>query len=303
MNIHLIVNPNAGKKTGLAVSEQTQETLERHGARVTTGISTYPGRAVELAAAVRALPEEPSAVIAVGGDGTLFEVLNGLLRNRTDGDDVAPLPFPVGQIPVGTGNSFIKDLGIETPEDGVTAILQRKTRSVDVGTFVCGDGPFHFINLLGTGFVSNVAHRAGRYKRWGALSYIIGVLQETIALSPGHITLTVDGTRLEREGLFIEICNSRYTGGNMLIAPDAEIDDGLFDVILMEPVSRRKLLSLFPRIFSGTHVKDPVIEIIRAQAIRVETDTPWLLTPDGETFGSTPIDVGLLPRFLEVFSL
>lgn len=87
----------------------------------------------------------------------------------------------------------------------------------------------------------------------------------------------------------------------MLMAPGARIDDGLLDVVLLRSVSRRKLLSLFPQIFSGTHVEDPCIEVIRGATLSVETERPWLLTPDGETFGSTPITAGVLPRHVEMF--
>jgi len=233
-------------------------------------------------------------------------MINGLMDGwNTEGisgeGDPDPIPFPIGQIPVGTGNSFIRDLGIETPDEAAEAILGGTTRPVDLGTLSCSAGRYVFINLLGAGFVSSVAHRAGRYKRWGALSYVIGVLQETIALAPGQLTLTVDGTTVQREALFVEICNSRYTGGDMCMAPDAIIDDGLLDVVVMSRVTRRKLLTLFPRIFSGTHVQDPVIEVFRGRSIQVETDTPWLLTPDGETFGSTPIVVNVLPGHVRMY--
>lgn len=348
MIIHLIVNPNAGRRKGLTVADRARTLLEPAGFTVTTHVSTYPGHAIELAAgigaelaagagagaepaagpaaqpSVGADPAERAGVIALGGDGTLFEVINGLMRGAAGGGDAgngdaagaatgttggatgtaypgAPLPCPVGQIPVGTGNSFIQDLGLSTAEEAIQAILTGRTRPVDLGTLTCAAGTYSFINCLGAGFVSSVAHRAERYKRFGALSYVIGVLQETIALAPGELTLTVDGSRMEREALFVEICNSRYTGGNMMMAPGARIDDGLLDVVLMSRTTRRKLLTLFPSIFSGKHVEDPVIEVFRGRSISLRTETPWRLTPDGETFGSTPITVGILPAHLEMF--
>ena len=312
VNVHLIVNPNAGRRKGLATAEHARSVLESAGLTVVTHISTVPGETVSLAAEItgsgRFDPATISGVVALGGDGTLFEMINGLLRGAagpgtpTAGPGTPPrLPFPIGQIPVGTGNSFIRDLEISRTEDALQAVLGGRTRPVDLGTLRCDAGFWYFINLLGAGFVSAVAHRAGRYKRLGALSYIIGVLQETIALAPQDLTITVDGVEHKRHGIFVEICNSRYTGGNMLIAPDARIDDGLLDVIFMTGTSRRKLLSLFPRIFSGTHVQDPVIEVFRGSRVTVRTKKPWLLTPDGETFGSTPIEVGILPHHLEIF--
>ncbi len=303
MTVHLIVNPNAGKQRGLAIAGHAAAALAAAGMSVVTRVSAIPGQAIDLAAdaahaagAARTAGQN-DAVVAVGGDGTLFEVVNGVRKHCPEG----PLPFPLGQIPVGTGNSFIRDLGIAGAEEAIAAIAGGVTRPVDLGTLRCAAGEFSFINLLGAGFVSAVAHGAARYKRWGALSYIIAVLQETARLSPGQFTLTVDGQQIAMEGVFVEICNSRCTGGAMQMAPDALIDDGLLDVVYMERTTRRKLLTLFPRIFSGTHVKDPVIHVVRGREITLETATPWLLTPDGETFGTTPIAVGIRPGAVRMF--
>lgn len=331
MKTHLIVNPNAGRRNGLALAESVRKTLASASIEASIYVSTYPGETVELAgtiarqaAAVYApeasarsdsaiAPQEARSteavlpsIIAVGGDGTLFEMLNGLMTGWNaegigSGKAPDPIPFPIGQIPVGTGNSFIRDLGIETPDEAAEAIMAGTTRAVDLGTFSCSAGRFVFINLLGAGFVSSVAHRAARYKRWGSLSYVIGVLQETLALAPGRLTLHVDGTTIQRDALFVEICNSRYTGGEMCMAPGAKIDDGLLDVVVMTRATRRKLLTLFPKIFSGTHVEDPVIEVFQGRSVRVETEPPWLLTPDGEIFDSTPIDVSILPGHLRMY--
>ncbi len=305
--ILLIVNPNAGKRRGLQAAYDAAEELNRHGHEVTTKISNFPGDTVILA---KELITEGGRdhgidiVVAVGGDGTLFEVVNGLFAGMREAATEPPestthdtLPT-VAQIPVGTGNSFLKDVGIETAGEAVNAILAGETRRVDVGKYRNDDGVWHFINLLGAGFVSSVAHRARRYKRLGALSYVIAVVVETVRLSSASITLTIDDRRLVRDGVFVEICNSRYTGGDMMMAPDASIDDGFFDVVVMSRVTRSRLLSLFPKIFSGRHVEDPLIEVFRCRSITVETDRVWLLTPDGETFGTTPIHVEMIRRGL-----
>ena len=303
MKLHLIVNPNAGRKRGGAAAARAEEAFVRAGAVVSTVVSTWPGEAVELARRIGAEmaggdgAAGDAAVVAVGGDGTLFEVVNGLFA----GLNGAAMPV-LAQIPVGTGNSFIRDLDMVSVDEAVEAVLGGKTRAVDVGRFSTADGSWYFVNLLGMGFVSSVAHGAGRYKKLGALSYVIAVVQETLRLSSSPVVLTVDGKRIERDGIFVEVCNSRYTGGKMMMAPGAVIDDGLFDVVVMSRANRRKVLSLFPRIFAGTHVEDPLIEVFRGRSVRVETGVPWLLTPDGETFGTTPISVEMIPRGLRFFA-
>lgn len=296
--MELVINPHAGKRRGRSVADIVSERLVTAGHAVRHRISTCPGMTVELAREAAASSPAPDALVVVGGDGTLFELLNGALERPYED---AVFPIPIGIVPVGTGNSFVRDIGVSNVDEAAAAILNGRRRRVDIGVLKCATGVFPFINLLGAGFVSNVAHRADRYKAFGAVSYIAAVIHETIALRPQAIRLTIDGRPIEREALFVEICNSRFTGGAMEMAPNARIDDGLFDVVVMKRASRRKLLSLFPSIFSGRHVDDPLIEVFRGAEVTVETDSPWLLTPDGETFGTTPLSAVIRPKAVEVF--
>ncbi|MBT3274224.1 MAG: diacylglycerol kinase family lipid kinase [Spirochaetales bacterium] len=283
MNLCFIVNPNAGKKKGVFLAENAVELLKERGHTTELRVSSGPGDTRTLAADLDTGPFD--GVVAVGGDGTLFEVINGLLTGRNE------IPVPVGQIPVGTGNSFIKDLGIDTLDDAVEKISGGAVRDIDLGHFTCGDGEYFFINLLGAGFVSNVAYRAKKYKWLGSLSYILGVLEELVALKPCRCELTIDGVLYERDLIFVEICNSRLTGGNMIMSPGAKIDDGLLDIMVLNPVRRGKLLKLFPKIYDGSHIDDEDVEVFTGKEIKLETAFPLALTPDGETFGTTPIDV------------
>ena len=293
MRICLVVNPHAGRKQGLSVAERAVGLLREREIEGVLRVSTFPGHTVEIARDLD--PDEWDGVVAVGGDGTVFELVNGLLSYRED------TAMPVGQIPVGTGNSFIRDLGITSVEQAVENIAGLKLRRVDLGKFSYPDGAHYFINLLGAGFVSNVAYRAGRYKSLGSLSYIVGVLEEMIALKSGPVTLEIDGRVIERDCVFVEICNSRYTGGNMLMAPAADIGDGRLDVVLLNKVSRRRLLQLFPSIFNGTHVDADEVETFTGKDIRLRSEAPLALTPDGETFGNTPIEVSVHPGKLGMF--
>ena len=288
----MIVNPKAGKGRGAETAERAVALFKNRGIEIEMQVSGYQGHAVSLSREIDQTSTE--GVIAVGGDGTLFEVINGLMGA---GDSIS---VPVGQIPVGTGNSFIKDLEIKTIEDAVERVASGSTRNVDAGRFTCAEGTYSFVNLLGAGFVSNVAYTAGRYKRFGAFSYVLGVFQELIGLKPCPSRLVIDGKVIERDLIFVEICNSRYTGGNMMMAPSAAIDDGVLDVVVISAITRRKLLNLFPRIFDGSHVEDDSVEVFRGAHILVESERPLALAPDGETFGQTPIEVKLLPAALKM---
>ncbi len=293
MKLCLIVNPNAGKKKGMSAADEAAASFVNHGIDFDIKISEKPGDSVNLAASLKI--EDYGGVIAVGGDGTLFEVINGLLLNRNS------ISVPIGQIPVGTGNSFIKDLGIFTKEQSFSAIVSGNIREIDLGHFKCSSGNFYFANLLGTGFVSNVAYRARKYKKLGSLSYILGVIEEVAVLKSVKIVLDIDGEIFKRDAVFTEICNSRYTGGEMMMAPNAEIDDGLMDIVILNKVSVMKLLSLFPKLFKGTHIGDEAVEVLRGKNISLKSSRPLALTPDGETFGNTPIEVSTHPKKIKMF--
>ncbi|MCF6335595.1 MAG: diacylglycerol kinase family lipid kinase [Spirochaetales bacterium] len=293
MKLCLIVNPHAGKKQGLAAAEKASELFKSKNIKFDIKISKKPGDSIKLAEGLKI--EDYNGIIAVGGDGTLFEVINGLLKNRNS------ISLPIGQIPVGTGNSFIKDLGIVSPDQAMKVIMAGNTRDIDLGYFTGTSGNFYFANLLGTGFVSNVAYRAGKYKKLGSLSYIFGVLEEVAVLKSVKIELKIDGKDYTRNAVFTEICNSQYTGGDMLMAPGARINDGVLDIVILNKVSRIKLLSLFPKIFKGTHILDPAVEVLHGKKISLKSITPLALTPDGETFGNTPIEVSICPKKIKMF--
>ncbi|MDA3940748.1 MAG: diacylglycerol kinase family lipid kinase [Spirochaetia bacterium] len=293
MKFCMIVNPHAGKRNGMAAAEAASKKLKEHGIDCEIEISNIPGDSITLASNLNI--QDFDGILAVGGDGTLFEVINGLLKDRQD------IKIPVGQIPVGTGNSFIKDLGIRNLEDSIKAIITGQTKAIDLGEFSYSQGKHFFINLLGTGFVSNVAYRARKYKKLGSLSYIFGVLEEVAVLKSTKIEINIDGKLINREAVFTEICNSRYTGGDMLMAPGAKIDDGYLDIIILNKVSRLKLLSLFPLLFKGEHVNDDAVEVFTGKNISLKSDKQLVLTPDGETFGDTPIDVTMHPKKIKMF--
>lgn len=293
MNLALIVNPHAGNKHGLKAAHRVSGILNENGHEAHLLISEFPGNTIDIAESIDV--DLFDGILAVGGDGTLFEVINGLLKNKKE------LKIPLGQIPVGTGNSFIKDLGVTTEEDALKAVLSGNVREIDLGEFTYSGGSHFFVNLLGSGFVSNVAYRARKYKLFGALSYILGVLEELVVLKAVDIELNIDGTMIKRKAVFTEICNSRYTGGDMLMAPGAEIDDGLLDVVVLNRITRRKLLSLFPLLFKGEHVNDDALEVFRGREISLKSEKPLMLTPDGETFGDTPIEVKVHPGKIKMF--
>ncbi|HOT98347.1 MAG TPA: diacylglycerol kinase family lipid kinase [bacterium] len=293
MKLLMLTNPRAGRSRGLDVAQKSLERFQQQGITVENVFSEYPGHLVEVAA--REVNGPWDGIVALGGDGTLFEVINGMMQGNPE------LPLPLGVLPAGTGNSFSRDLAIRTHADAMQKILAGQTRPVDLGLCTCGDRRFVFINILGFGFVADVAQKAWSYRRWGALNYVIGVFIITKNLRSYPLEMEIDGRLYQRDNIFVEISNSRKTGGDMIMAPDALIDDGLLDVVLLNKVSRLRLLSALPKIFKGTHLQMKEVEHFTAKSMSFKTIPAKALTPDGEIAGSTPMTIAVLPGKIRVF--
>jgi diacylglycerol kinase (ATP) len=295
MRVLLVYNPQAGHGRSRGLIPQVLARFREAGIEVVTRLTESPGHAERIAA--EAPLGDFQGIVAAGGDGTLFEVLNGYYRNTS------ARRIPLGVIPIGTGNAFARDISLGTDQvrEAVAFIGGGRTRRVDVGRFITGGRRMRYLNILGLGFVADVVLSASRMKLLGNLSYTIGVLLRTLTLKPYHFHMELDGSVVEGEGVFTEISNTRYTS-NFLMAPAARIDDGLLDVTVLGRLTRRRLLSAFPLIFTGEHVKIPEVKTFTARRISISTDTPKVLTPDGELLGSTPVEVECLPRDIEVFS-
>lgn len=269
--------------------------LRRHGVDYRLFVTQYHEHALTIAGKLP--PQRFEGIVSMGGDGTNFHVLNGLLCKH----DPATLP-PLGIIPVGSGNSFARDLGIRSTRDGLRALVRGETQPVDVCSFSQQGTPWYFVNLAGFGFVTDVARTAHQLKRCGDFSYVLGVFYRLMGLRFHRMELTLDGRRIEADNCFVEFCNSRYTGGKMLMAPEAQIDDGWIDVVVVGPLSRLSLLTTFPKIFKGTHGENPAVRFFKAQTAEVATDPPKILLPDGEIFGSTPTRIDIHPKMVRYFS-
>ena len=294
MDIAIVANSRSGGRTTRPTGRDIDKRLASAGIRVQWHWTACHGHAEKI---VRQLDiRQLDAVVAMGGDGTNFQVLNGLLRYH----DHRALP-PLGIIPLGRGNSFARDLPVITMADGLSAIIRQTTRPVDVCRFTCKGETHYFVNLMGLGFVSDVARTAIRFRRVGDLSYVIGVLHRMLRMRFHHMSLEIDGETISGRNCFVEICNSRFTGGGMLMAPDARIDDGLMDVVVAAPLSRASLLRTFPAIFNGTHGQNPAVRFIRGRSVRIATDPIKTLLPDGELFGTTPADIRVLPHHVRYF--
>ncbi len=295
MKIFYLCNPAAHGGKGNKYFELIKNKFDLHKIEHESLKSEYAGHAIEI---IQNLDfGKYDGIVVSGGDGTLFEAVNGYFANGSE------KRIPLGVVPIGRGNAFARDLDLhpEKWEEAVDAVAGGKRKKVDVGFCKTGKESFYFINILGLGFVTDVAQTAFKLRALGHLSYIIGVLYRTIFLKAYSASFEIDGRKFENENVFVEISNSRYTGKDFLMAPGAEIDDGKLDVTSLKKLSRIKLLECLPKIFTGEHIKLKEVDSFKAEKIRVSTSPVKLLTPDGQLTGTTPISVECLPGAIEVF--
>ncbi len=291
----LLFNPHAAAGRAGRLCEPVRAALEKQ-AEVDLHLTRAPGDARAWLA--QANLGGYDGVLAAGGDGTLFEVLNGLYAHE------AGQRPPLGVVPVGTGNAFARDLGLAPGdwEKGIDIIAARNTRRFDTGQVESASGTFHFLNIIGAGLPGDVMQSSQRLKVFGRAAYSVATLIKALQMHCRPLKITLDGEQLERDSLFVEISNTRYTGTSFLIAPAAVPDDGLLDITLVSRLSRLRVLQLFPSIYKGKHVEYDEVETFRAREIRIESAEVLPLAPDGELEGLTPVTVRCLHRDLAIFT-
>jgi len=282
----VIINPVAGGgRAGRAI-----EWITERDAVVRT--TTRRGDAEEFAAAA----EEDRRVIAVGGDGTVQEVVNGLLAHGT--------PRTFGLVPIGTGNDLARSLGI--PSALATAwemATGRETRPIDVARATNGAGTTRwFASAGGIGFDAQVAAAMAQRRGWQAsrAGYLLTTLAELRRFSNCRVRVTIDEETFEGPVLFVAAANGAYYGGGMRIAPEARVDDGQIDVCIVGDISRLTALRQLPNLYRGTHVRHPAVSMYAGARLRIEGAAATRIHLDGEPFGGLPLEVDLHPGALRI---
>lgn len=279
--LSLIVNPSAaGGRPARALAE-VRDALGRLGLEHRVEWTQSLEHARELAHAAAAAGE---VAVAFGGDGLLGAVAGAL----KDSDGV------VGALPGGRGNDFVRVLGI--PLDPVAAcevLATGEPQQLDIGQV----GEETFIGIASCGFDS-VANRIANETRLvrGNLVYAYGALRALLTWSPATFTITLDGGEpVSFVGYSVAAASSKVFGGGMLLAPDASLQDGLLDVVMIKHIPRLRYLRLLPTVFSGRHVLQPAVEIVRAREVKVSAERPFVMYADGDPIGELPVTVRALP--------
>lgn len=283
-----VVNPAAGRGKARTTWAGIAPLAAQYGA--TVQFTERPGHATDLAR--RAADAGCERVVAVGGDGTISEVANGLIGTGA----------ALAVIPSGTGNDLCRTLNI--PRNGVEAAqlaLTGDTRAIDVGEVAGGR---YFVNIVGVGFDAEVTRATNAFPKYlgGTVPYILGILKTLWRYSPTPMEIDVDGRRYDRKVLLMAVGVAQSYGGGMRILPDAILDDGLFDVCISGDVGRMEVLGLVPKLYSGGHVGHPKVEFARGTQISIRSSVPVAVHADGDVIGELPQTFSIHPGALQVVS-
>lgn len=298
MKTAAIVNPVAGYHRAPRIWPRLLEARGVEGSRVTTWWTEGQGHAETLAA--RARREGFDRVLAVGGDGTLLEVINGLWWESRGAQP------SVGTVPFGTGCDYVRNFACDgNLADYLAIALGEASVPVSVGRVRLRalDGRLHrrvFVNVLGMGLDARVIARFRRRRLPlpGKLVYAVCALQELCRMSYYHITGEVNDRPLRMNALLMAVGLGRYFGGGMMITPGASPHSDCFQVVLAQRLTRLALLSLLPKIYSGRYLEHPQVLHCDAEHITAAADPPALVEAEGELVGCTPLEVEILPRAL-----
>ena len=295
MKFIITVNPHGGKKLGPRLLNRVKPLFEAKGIELFVVETTFAGHAKELANQLNIT--EYDGFIGIGGDGTLHEIINGML-SRHDGRKI-----PIGIIPGGSGNSYMHDLNLTDPLKAARAIINGKTRALDTAKVEVNHIIKYSNNMIGWGLVTDVGNQAEHFRWLGTNRYTILSVVEVLRHKSRPATLIMDDKKIEDEFTFIIACNSIHVGKGMKMAPKARLDDGLIDLIVIRSdVSRTRLLQVLPKLFDGSHINEPELEYYQTSQFSLIPETDEILNIDGEIMGSTPIKVEMISNAFDMFA-
>jgi diacylglycerol kinase (ATP) len=272
----LVINPVSGQGRGTTVGTYVAGYLNQRAVPFTivTGNSS-----IALGDHLRTFIEKNpdcEGVIAVGGDGLMHIIVQLVVPSQ--------IPFTI--IPAGTGNDFVRTLGwhLESIDNQLERVVTTLPSPIDLGLV---DGEW-FGAILSTGFDSVVNEKANTMT-WpkGPMKYNAALALELPRFKPRHYEITLDDRTLSTEAMLIAVANGRSYGAGMLVCPNANINDGLFDVMVLHPISKFEFVKVFPQVFAGTHISHPAVQIVRSKNVRIESKA--IAYADGERIGQLPI--------------
>ncbi len=290
--IALVVNPRSGGGLGQAALDEVKPVLTAAGIEPAIHLTQRPRHARHLAESLDLA--ECQALGLVGGDGTVHEVVNGLMRRAE------PPPVPLAIIPAGTGNTLSEHLGCGDPVEAARRILAGRTAPLDVLRVATSGEVVYCVDHLGWGASADINRTAERLRRLGRLRYALATLWQLRRPRARPARVVLDGRGVAGEWLLAIACNPKFAGRGMLVAPRADLADGRFDLVVLRLASRLQLLRLFAKVYDGSYLALGHTEYHQVRSFAIVTPGHDALEMDGEMTGTTPLTAEVVPAALRI---
>jgi len=301
--IYIVVNPVSANKTTAREWPLYEKALSDAGFEFDAVLTEYPGHAAELTR--KALKLGYKTIMSVGGDGTMNEVVNGFFDNDRLIDENSRLVV----FSRGTGCDFIRTLGINKNIEDLLAILKRnREKQIDVGrlSLVSAEGNMsvkYFLNIADIGIGAETADRVNKNSKRlsGFLSFMLGTLSTVVLYKNQNFEVVIDDN-IHLNGIMnsVIVANGKYFGGGMMVAPDAVMDDGVFDIIILGNLSKPDIIKSFPLIYKGKHMNHPKLKYYRGRKVKVTSGGKGLIEVDGEIPGRADAVFELMPKAFKI---
>ena len=290
----MIVNPHGGLKKGLNILKLIEPIFKDADIKLSIKKTEYAGHGYDYALTLNF--DDIDAICAIGGDGTMYEIINGML-NREDKKKI-----PIGLITGGTGNSFMHDLNCLDPIEAAKRITSRRIRPIDIAKVKYGNNKILYsFNIVGWGVATDANRRAENLRWLGEIRYNIAAIIEVLKGTKRIAEFSYDDNDpYEDDFVFILACNTIHTGKAMRAAPKANLNDGLIDLVIVKKTNRFKLLMLFPKLFSGDHINSSLVEYKQVKNFYIKPKIDSGLNIDGELIGQTPVSVDVQKSLINV---
>lgn len=302
--VHIILNPTSGRGTGKRLRPEVSSELTRLGLEVSLEETERRGHAAELARA--AALRGARRIVAAGGDGTVHEVVNGILQARLEGLQRLPA---LGIIPIGTGNDFVKSVNGGTDRRvAYQVIADGVVRHFDLGRVSWDGGIEYFMNGVGTGIDVEVVRQITKFPNLpGVISYLYGLMKAFVHFRPIPLRIVVDGEETDRSVMVAAVGNGFCLGGGFRLFPDALPDDGHLDICVIDRIGPLQVVDLLPRILTGNHGSHHKVMMRPARRVEFITDgeDPIVFQVDGELrepIAARRLEIEIVPSILPVLT-
>lgn len=289
---YMVVNPHAGLKKGNEILELVKPVFQEAGVELTIFITEYAGHAHEYAK--DASYDGYDGFCAIGGDGTMHEIVNGMLK-RDDGQRL-----PIGLLAGGTGNSFMDDMDCPDPIEAAKRIVSGSTRPIDIAKVDSNGEIIYAFNIVGWGLAVDSNFLAEKMRWLGGARYDVAALIELFKGKKRLSKLIIGDKTYDEDFVFILGCNTIHMGKGMKMAPIAKLDDGMIDLVIVKKASKLRLLKSFPKLATGEHLESPLVDYQQVKEFTLIPRESTILNIDGEMTGTTPISVTMQQGKIDV---